>query len=99
MGLGFALTEDLLVDSTTGCVLNNSLLDYKICSSADMPGVDAIIVEAADPTGPYGAKGLGELAVVTTAPAISNAIYDAIGVRMVALPISPDRVLEALKAQ
>ncbi len=99
MGVGFALTEDLVVDPSTGELLNDSFLDYKFCSSEDMPEVDAIIVEAPDPSGPYGAKGLGELAMVTTAPALSNAIHDAVGVRMVDLPITPEKMLAALGRQ
>jgi CO/xanthine dehydrogenase Mo-binding subunit len=65
----------------------------------DMPPVDVILVESNEPTGPYGAKGLGEPAMVPTAPAIANAIYDAIGIRFRQLPITREKVLEAIRRQ
>ena len=85
------------MDAESGRVRNDSLLDYKVLSAPDMPEVDPIIVEAPEPSGPFGAKGLGELAMVTTAPAVSNAINDAVGVRMRELPITPAKVLAALR--
>lgn len=97
MGVGFALTENLQV--VKGKVMNPNLRDYKILTALDDIPVDAVIVEDPDPMGPYGAKGIGEPGLVPTAPAISNAIYDAIGIRFTDLPITPERVLAALKAQ
>jgi xanthine dehydrogenase molybdenum-binding subunit len=97
MGVGFALTENLQV--VKGKVMNPNLRDYKILTALDDIPVDAVIVEDPDPMGPYGAKGIGEPGLVPTAPAISNAIYDAIGIRFTDLPITPEKVLAALKAQ
>jgi CO/xanthine dehydrogenase Mo-binding subunit len=72
-----------------------SMKDYYIPSCADMPQVTAIIVEDFEPTGPYGAKGVGEPALIPTAPAIVNAIADALGVRIYDLPANLERVLKA----
>ncbi len=94
MGLGYALTEELIVRE--GRVLNPDLLDYRLFTAADMPEIEAIIVETVDPDGPYGAKGVGEMGSTPTAPAVANAIYDAVGVRLRELPMTPERVLAAL---
>ncbi len=79
-GIGFALTEEILYDSK-GKQLHDAYHKYMLPTAEDMPVVKAIIVEANDPTGPCGAKGVGETGQVATAPAIANAIYDAIGIR------------------
>lgn len=98
-GLGYATSEEVVVDSN-GVVVNPQLLDYKLPCSLDMPRVVVpIIVEADDPKGPYGAKGVGEPALVPTAPAIAAAIYDAIGVQIQDLPITAEKVFKALKAK
>jgi 4-hydroxybenzoyl-CoA reductase subunit alpha len=97
MSLGYALSEELLIEK--GKPLNPSLLDYKILSACDMPQTESIVVETDDPVGPYGAKEAGEGLTVPTAPAIANAIYDAIGVRIKDLPITPEKILKALKAK
>ena len=98
-GLGYATTEEVVVDST-GVVVNAQLLDYKLPCSLDMPRIVVpIIVEGDDPRGPYGAKGVGEPALVPTAPAIAAAIYDAIGVQIQDLPITAEKVFRALKAK
>jgi 4-hydroxybenzoyl-CoA reductase alpha subunit len=94
-GIGYALTEDLKV--VDGRVTNNNFAKYKILKSTDIPKLDTIFVESNDPNGPYGAKGLAEPALTPTAPAIANAIYDAIGVRIKELPITPEKVLAALE--
>lgn len=94
MGLGYALTEELIVKD--GKVLNPDLLDYRLFTSADMPIIETHIIETDDPGGPFGAKGVGEMGGTPTAAAIANAIYDAIGVRMTQLPMTPERVLAAL---
>jgi len=72
-----------------------SMKDYHIPTCADMPEVVPIIVEAAEPTGPFGAKGVGEPALIPTAPAILNALADALGQRIFHLPANLERVLEA----
>jgi CO/xanthine dehydrogenase Mo-binding subunit len=97
MGLGYALSEELLVKE--GRVLNPNFLDYRLFTAADMPPIETIIVETDDPDGPYGAKGVGEMGGTPTAAAVANAIYDAVGVRLTALPMTPERVLAALAGQ
>jgi len=72
-----------------------SMKDYYIPTSADMPEVEPIIVECPEPTGPFGAKGVGEPALIPTAPAILNALSDALGERILSLPANLERVLEA----
>jgi len=94
MGLGYALTEELVVNK--GQVMNPNLLDYRIFTSADMPALETFIVETDDPGGPFGAKGVGEMGGTPTAAAIANAIYNAVGVRMTEVPMTPERVLAAL---
>ncbi len=94
MGLGYALTEELIVKE--GRVLNPDFLDYRLFTSADMPEIETIIVETDDPGGPFGAKGVGEMGGTPTAAAIANAIYNAVGVRLTELPMTPERVLIAL---
>ena len=94
--LGFALSEELITDAPTGITLNGSYLEHKSPTIQDYPDITAIFADVVDPVGPMGAKGLGEVPSVGVAPAIANALYDAIGVRFTRLPITPDRVLEAL---
>ncbi len=95
MGIGYGLTERLV--SKDGKIMNPNFLDYKLLTAKDVPNIEAIVVETDDPEGPFGAKGIGEPGLVPTAPAIANAIYDAVGVRIKDLPITPERVLAALK--
>jgi len=95
MGIGYALTERLILKN--GKVMNSNFLDYKMLTAKDVPNIETIVVETNDPFGPFGAKGIGEPGLVPTAPAIANAIYDAIGVRIKELPITPEKVLAALK--
>jgi carbon-monoxide dehydrogenase large subunit len=95
-GIGPALYEEMLI-GPKGEVQNTSLLDYKICRVLDVPEITPLIVEATHRDGPYGAKGIGEMTVVPTASAVANAIYDAIGVRIKDLPITPERILNALR--
>ncbi len=95
LGAAFALLENLSFKE--GLVLNPSFLNYKLPSILDVPAVDPIIVEYTHPEGPYGAKGVGETTNVPTPPAIANAIYDAVGIRIKELPLTPDKVLEALR--
>ena len=94
MGLGYALTEELIVKD--GKVMNPDLLDYRLFTSADMPIIETYIIETEDPGGPFGAKGVGEMGGTPTAAAIANAIYDAVGVRMTQVPMTPERVLAAI---
>jgi len=95
MGLGQALQEELVWDN--GRLMNPSLLEYKIPSTLETPEIESIIVESDDPEGPFGAKEAGEGSLAATIPAVANAIYDAIGVRINSLPITPEKILAALR--
>lgn len=98
MGLGYALMEDLLEDGRNGGVINNSFVDYYLPTAADIPNELIVdFVEQAEKNGPFGAKGMAEPTQLPTAPAIINAIYDAVGVRIYDLPATPEKVLRALK--
>jgi xanthine dehydrogenase molybdenum-binding subunit len=99
MGIGYTLTEELIIDKATGKTRNPTFLDYKIPGSLDIPEIFAIIVEDPDPNGPYGAKGIGEPPTIPTAPAIANAIYNATGARIKELPITPEKILKSLKTR
>ena len=94
-GIGWALNEEYFFDES-GRMMNASLLDYRIPTSLDLPMIDTVIVEVANPGHRYGARGVGEIPIVPPMAAIANAIYDAIGVRIQELPMSPGKVLEAL---
>jgi len=96
MGLGEALFEEVKFDGQ-GRVINASLGEYKIPTALDCPEVEAIIVESNEPNGPFGAKEVGEGAIMPTIPAILNAIYDAAGVRINELPASAERIFLTLK--
>ncbi len=95
MGLGDTLFEEVLFEK--GKTVNPTLADYKIPGTTDMPEIQTISVQTIDPKGPYGAKEVGEFARGSVPPAIANAIFDAIGARVYSLPITPEKVLEALK--
>jgi CO/xanthine dehydrogenase Mo-binding subunit len=96
MQLGFTLYEDMVFDG--GQVTNASFADYKIPGFRDVPPMESDVVAAAQETGPFGAKGIGESATFGVSPAIANAIHDAIGIRMTELPIKPEAILRALRA-
>lgn len=98
MGIGYGLSEQLLVDSKNGRVLNGTLLDYKLPTMMDAPDLAVDFVELDDPTGPYGNKALGEPPAIPVAPAIRNAVLHATGVAVNELPLSPQRCFEAFKA-
>lgn len=95
-GVGYALMEQVVVRE--GVLMNANLTTYPVPTVADVPTVETIPVEVPEETGPFGAKGAGENATLPTAPAIVNAIADAIGVRFVSLPVTPEEVLSALEA-
>jgi 4-hydroxybenzoyl-CoA reductase subunit alpha len=96
MGLAQALSEEQHF-SDRGQILNAGLLEYKVPTSADSPPVEVLIVESIDPEGPFGAKEAGEGSVAAAVPALTNAIYDAAGVWIRDLPVTPARVLAALE--
>ena len=95
-GIGFALSEDFMVDKGTGETLSDSFATYKIPSALDIPEIEVILVEEPVSSGPFGAKGVGELPSIPTAPAICNAIYNAVGVRVYRLPIEPEWLLKEM---
>lgn len=97
MGMGYALTEELLWEK--GSTMNPSFLDYRLPTSVDMPEMVPIIVESPDKLGPFGAKECGEGPLISLAPAIANAIYDAVGVRVRELPITSEKILTALEGR
>jgi len=97
MGIGYALSEQLLFDEVTGKPLNNNLLDYKLPTIMDTPDIGVAFVETYEPTGPFGVKSLGEPPTITPAPAIRNAVLDATGVAFNRLPMNPQRVFEGFK--
>lgn len=97
MGVGYALSEEILHDAK-GRPLHNSLHKYMLPTAEDVPEIDAIVVEAEDPSGPFGAKGVGETGLVPTAGAIANAVYNATGVRFYEIPLTQEKVFRALKA-
>ena len=96
MGIGEAMHEEVKFDDK-GRVVNDDLAEYKMVTALDMPPVDAIVVETNEPNGPFGAKEVGEGAIMPTIPAVLNAIYDATGVRIYELPLTPQRVYEAIQ--
>ena len=97
MGIGYALMEEINLNK--GKIKNTNFSNYIIPTSMDMPDVKSYFVEEEEVTGPFGAKGLGEPVMLPTAPAILNAIYDAIGVRFYELPVTCEKVLLALKGK
>jgi 4-hydroxybenzoyl-CoA reductase subunit alpha len=97
MGLGQAMQEEMVWDH--GRLMNPSFLEYRIPSTLETPPIESIIVESEDPEGPFGAKEAGEGSLAATIPAVANAIFDAVGVRITTLPLSAEKVLEALRAK
>lgn len=96
-GMGYALMEHIQFDPETGACLTSDFLDYKMPTAVEMPRrIDSIFIETDEPSGPFGAKSLSECCVITPAPAIANAIFDAIGVRFRQLPITPEKILAGL---
>ncbi len=95
-GISYALTERYRFDSR-GRLLSDNFHDYKIFSAADIPQMKTIIVNSYEETGPFGAKSVAEIAINGPIPAIANAIYDAVGVRIYDAPFTPEKVLEAIR--
>lgn len=95
MGIGQAMSEEMKYYN--GLLVNNNFLDYKIPTTMDTPPIHTNIIETIDPEGPFGAKECGEGALHPVIPAIANAIYDAVGIRVINLPIKSEDVLELLK--
>jgi putative selenate reductase molybdopterin-binding subunit len=97
MGLGYALSEEMVFDSR-GKMLNSNLLDYKVPTAVETPAIKAILVTTDEPTGPFGAKSVSEIPVDVVAPAIANAIFAATGVRLREIPFTPERVLAGIES-
>ncbi len=97
--LGFTLSEQMLTDPRNGVTLNASFLEHKSPTLQDFPEMQVLFADVVDPIGPFGAKALGEPPSIGVAPAVANAIYNAIGVRIRDLPLTPDRVLNEIEAQ
>lgn len=96
-GIGWALNEEYYF-SDDGTMENSTFLDYRMPTSLDLPMIDTVIVEVANPGHPYGVRGVGEVSIVPPMGAVANAIYDATGVRMIGLPMSPGTVVKALES-
>lgn len=97
-GLGYGLTEEYVYGDQPECrLLNPTLLDYRMPTALDAPEITSALVEAPTEHGAFGARGIGEPPVIPTAPAIANAIEDAIGVRIKDLPITPEKIVKALR--
>jgi len=97
-GLGYGLMEEVVLD-IAGRPVNPSFLDYKMLGSKDMPKLTTILVQTDEPLGPYGAKSISEIPINAPAPAVANAVYQAIGVRFRKIPIRPEDVLRALRVK
>ncbi len=95
MGQGFALSEELILDK--GRLTNDSLSEYLIPTSEDVPEIKAIVLESRSGLGPFGSKGIGEPVFAPVAASIANAVADAIGIRIFDLPITPEKVIKALR--
>jgi CO/xanthine dehydrogenase Mo-binding subunit len=95
-GIGWALSEGYFYNAD-GTLANASFLDYRLPTALDLPMIETILVEVANPGSPHGIRGVGEVPIVPPMAAIANAIYHAVGVRLEDLPMSPDRVVAALQ--
>lgn len=95
MGIGYGIMEE--VEFQNGNIKNKNFSNYIIPTSMDVPNITSYIIEDKESSGPYGAKGVGEPSMIPTAPAILNAIYNAIGVRIKSLPATEEKIIQALK--
>ena len=96
--LGYGVCEEMLYDQH-GALLTTNLSDYRIFSAPDMPQMETYIVETSDPYGPFGAKAIAEIPIDGMAPAVANAVADALGIRVRQIPLTPERVLRAIRMQ
>lgn len=99
MSLGFGMTEQIIIDTESGAVLNDNMLDYKILSFADFPDIEGYFVETDEPSSAYGNKSLGEPPCISPAVAVRNAVLDATGVAIDELPLTPERVFKAMSGK
>ena len=94
-GIGFSIFEEILV--TDGWLENANLTDYRVPTSMDVPRINIVIDESPDPTGPFGAKGVGEPPIIPPSAAIANAVFAATGIRITSTPLNQEKVYFALK--
>jgi CO/xanthine dehydrogenase Mo-binding subunit len=99
MGIDHALRENTRPEVAGGRPITLDLTEYAIATALDIPEIITLIVECPDPQGPFGAKGAGEINVILPGPAICNAIYDAVGVRITSLPATPEKILFGITKQ
>ncbi|MCP5074842.1 MAG: molybdopterin-dependent oxidoreductase [Rhodobacteraceae bacterium] len=99
MGIGYALFEDIGINPDTGALYGDSLSRYHVANAPEMPRVETLLVQKTEPTGPYGAKAVGELATIPVAPAIVNAVNNALGLALTTLPLTPERIVAALETR
>ena len=97
-GIGWALNEEYFYNAD-GTMANSSFLDYRMPTILDVPMVDCVITEVPNPRHPFGLRGVGEAPIIPPLAALANAIYDAVGVRMTKLPMTPGAIMEALEAK
>ena len=97
-GIGWALNEEYYM-TPDGVMANSSLLDYRTPTSLDLPMIDTVIIEVANPGHPFGVRGVGEANIIPPPAAIANAIHGALGLRMRRLPMNPVRVMESIWAK
>jgi xanthine dehydrogenase molybdenum-binding subunit len=95
-GIGYALIGNFTVNRVTGALETNNFSNYRIPSIMDRPEIEIILVEHPTPSGPFGAKSVGESGIMSIAPAVINAVYNAVGIRIKKLPITPEQVLDEL---
>lgn len=96
MGIGYTFLENLRFDKK-GRVVNPNFTHYRLPRLKGTPAMESILIETNDPEGPFGAKGMGEAALLPTSAAIANAIYDAVGIRLKELPFTPEKIITALR--
>jgi len=97
MGIGSAVMEQMIYDSSSSKLLNGSVLDYRIPTSMDIPQeFKGIFIENQDGPGPFGSKGMGESGIMAVAPAIAGAVFDAVGITLRELPLTPERIWQEL---
>ena len=99
MAIGHALSEELVFDPSDGRVINPSLAEYKITGERDIPQIETVVLDSELGHGPYQVRAIGDIPIVVPAPAVANAIADAVGVQVTTLPATAERILGALRAE
>ena len=99
LGIGYALFEDYYINPKTGVLESDNFHTYTLPSALDLPDMEVVVLEEPVPSGPFGAKGVGMCGVMAIAPAIANAVYDAVGVRLKDMPLTPEKILKALQGK